>query len=67
MTDDDRSAPRRSLEEIRAELRKFERAQRDERLRRGRAKPRTLREFEIFAEYLRRHSAEGREGAPDGD
>lgn len=38
----------RTLDELRAELRKFERERRDRKLRRGRAYPRTMRETEIF-------------------
>jgi hypothetical protein len=38
----------RSFEELRAELRQFEREQRDRKLRRGRAYPRTARESEIW-------------------
>lgn len=40
--------PQRSLAELRAELREFEREKRDRKLRRGRAYPRTMRETEIF-------------------
>lgn len=40
--------PRRSLAELRAELREFEREKRDRKLRRGRAYPRTMRETQIF-------------------
>lgn len=44
--------PRRTVDEIRAELREFQRDERDRKIRMGRAKPRTLREFEIFAKDL---------------
>jgi hypothetical protein len=46
----------RPIDEIRAELRKFDREQRDRKLRRGRAYPRTARESEIWlAGAAKRH------------
>jgi hypothetical protein len=45
------TAPR-DLAELRRELRQFQQAERDKKLRAGKAKPRTLREWSIFGQDL---------------
>lgn len=57
--------PPRSLAELRAELREFEREKRDRKLRRGRAYPRTMRETEIFLAGIAERHPEPAEDGPN--
>ncbi len=45
-----------AIRRIRAELRGFDKARRERRIRQGRAKPKTMREMEIFGADLLKHS-----------
>ncbi len=62
MTADERAE---LIRKIRGELREFDKARRERRIRQGRAKPRTMREMEIFASDLIEKRPNDQSGAED--